>query len=263
MIICACVLPVPVAHAWTWPVDGPVLRPFSFDRAHPYAAGQHRGVDLGAASGTNVLTPAEGGVTFAGTVPTGGKTVSIETPFGYTATLVHLGSIGVTRGTHVTERAVVGTVGPSGVVDLAEPYVYLGLRVTGEDQGYVDPLTFLPARPSVGGPAAQPAPAVLPVVASAPDVAPAPAPAAAEPDAPAADIPAAPAVAESPKAAETVEAPAPAASAAAPAAVAVTKAELPLAATPEAAPAAAIGAAAAPGARVRSKRATTERPPTA
>ena len=51
--LCALVPPVPMAQAWTWPVNGPVLRPFSFDRAHPYAAGQHRGVDLAAPAGTN------------------------------------------------------------------------------------------------------------------------------------------------------------------------------------------------------------------
>jgi hypothetical protein len=85
-------------------------------------------------------------VSFAGTVPTGGKTVSIKTPFGYTATLVHLGSIGVTRGAFVREASVVGTVGPSGVVDLTEPYVYFGTRVTSDPQGYVDPFAFLPPR---------------------------------------------------------------------------------------------------------------------
>ena len=30
------------ASAWTWPASGSVLLPFSFDPAHPYAAGQHR-----------------------------------------------------------------------------------------------------------------------------------------------------------------------------------------------------------------------------
>ena len=148
MILCACALPASVAHAWTWPVNGPVLRPFSFDRAHPYAAGQHRGVDLGAQSGTAVRAPAAGVVSFAGTVPTGGKTVSIQTSAGYTLTLVHLGSIGVQRGAEIAEGAVVGTVGPSGQVDLTEPFVYFGARVTGDDQGYVDPLSLLPARQS-------------------------------------------------------------------------------------------------------------------
>ena len=159
LVICACALPVTGARAWTWPVDGPVLRPFAFDRAHPYAGGQHRGVDLGAPSGSPVLAPAEGIVSFAGTVPTGGKTVSIETPFGYTETLVHLGSIAVVRGALVGEGSVVGTVGPSGVVDLADPYVYFGARTTSDPQGYVDPLALLP--PHV---APRPSPATGPVV---------------------------------------------------------------------------------------------------
>ncbi len=80
--LCALVLPPSAAQAWTWPVDGPLLRPFSFDRAHPYAAGQHRGIDLGAPTGTDVLAPAEGVVTFAGTVPTG--TAANSTPTGTT-----------------------------------------------------------------------------------------------------------------------------------------------------------------------------------
>jgi len=129
-LLFALALPVSAAQAWTWPVDGPVVRPFSFDRAHPYAAGQHRGVDLGAPAGANVLAPAAGLVSFAGTVPGGGKTVSIQTSLGYTAALDHLGSIAVARGSRIAEGAVVGTVGPSGVVDSAEPFVYFGVRAT-------------------------------------------------------------------------------------------------------------------------------------
>ncbi|MDX6413232.1 MAG: hypothetical protein QOH23_642 [Gaiellaceae bacterium] len=154
LLICACALPVSDASAWTWPVAGPVLRPFSFDPAHPYAAGQHRGIDLGAPSGSSVLAPAQGVVSFAGTVPTGGKTVSIQTPFGYTATLVHLGSIGVARGAHVDEGSVVGAVGPSGTAEPGQPYMYFGLRTTSDEQGYVDPLLFMPPR-VVSAPAAE------------------------------------------------------------------------------------------------------------
>jgi Peptidase family M23 len=158
LLLCALALPVSVAQAWTWPVDGPVLRPFVFDRAHPYTAGQHRGLDLGARAGAPVLAPSGGVVKFAGTVPTGGKTVSIETPTGHTATLLHLGSYAVKRGEAVAEGAVVGTVGPSGVTELTEPFVYFGVRTTSDPQGYLDPLTFLPARPAF--PAVPPAEAV-------------------------------------------------------------------------------------------------------
>jgi pyruvate/2-oxoglutarate dehydrogenase complex dihydrolipoamide acyltransferase (E2) component len=172
LLICACALPVSDASAWTWPVAGPVLRPFSFDQAHPYAAGQHRGIDVGAPSGSPVRAPAQGVVSFAGTVPTGGKTVSIQTPFGYTGTLVHLGSIGVTRGEHVDEGSVVGTVGPSGTAEPGEPYVYFGLRTTSDEQGYVDPLTFLPpgvvsAPPPVSAVEQAAAPAAIEAVAAA------------------------------------------------------------------------------------------------
>ena len=42
-----------LAHAWTWPIDGPVLRPFAFG-SDPYAGGQHRGIDVGGALGVVV-----------------------------------------------------------------------------------------------------------------------------------------------------------------------------------------------------------------
>jgi len=101
------------AGAWTWPVDGPVLRPFVFG-GDPYLVGQHRGIDVGASEGTTVVAPAAGLVSFVGTVPGGGAAVTIRTADGYSATLVHLGSVGAVRGTLVDEGAAVGTIGPSG-----------------------------------------------------------------------------------------------------------------------------------------------------
>jgi hypothetical protein len=220
LIVFALALPVSVAQAWTWPVNGPVLRPFSFDRAHPYAAGQHRGVDLGAAAGAPVRAPVDGTVTFSGTVPSGGKTVSIQTPSGYTATLLHLGSIGVTRGASVEEGSVVGTVGPSGTVDLAEPFVYFGVRLTSDEQGYVDPLGLLPPRavpatpleaPQVVGEAAP----EIPVATVEPPAAPA---------VPQVEVPATAAATSSPVASGEVATPAPV-SAAAPSADAAVSGE--------------------------------------
>jgi len=188
LIVCAFALPVSVAKAWTWPVDGPVLRGFSFDRAHPYAGGQHRGLDIGSPAGAQVHAPAAGVVSFAGTVPTGGRTVSIQSPSGYTATLVHLGSIGVKRGESVAEGSAVGTVGPSGVVDLTEPFVYFGVRLTADEQGYVDPLPLLPSRtPPTARPEAPVAAASAPASPAVP-VAP---PIAADPPAPSAQDPSA------------------------------------------------------------------------
>jgi hypothetical protein len=135
----------PGANAWSWPVRGPVLQPFSFDEAHPYAPGQHRGVDIGAdAAGESVIAPAAGTVSFAGTVPTSGKSVTIQTADGYSVTLTHLGSILVAKGVTVAEQDAVGTVGPSGTPELAGPYVHLGIRLTADPNGYLDPLDLLP-----------------------------------------------------------------------------------------------------------------------
>jgi hypothetical protein len=144
------------ALAWTWPVDGPVLRPFTFDPNDPYAGGQHRGIDVGAPSGAPVRAPAAGTVSFAGNVPGGGLTLAVRTADGYSVTLVHLGAIGVARGTTVQEGDVVGSVGPSGEPELAEAYVHLGIRTAADQQGYVDPLSLLPAR-NVAPPADAPA----------------------------------------------------------------------------------------------------------
>ena len=127
-------------------MQGPVLQAFAYDEAHPYASGQHRGIDIGAdAAGEAVVAPAAGTVTFAGTVPTSGKSVTIETADGYSVTLTHLGSILVGKGAAVVERDTIGTIGPSGTAEVEGPYVHLGIRRASDPNGYVDPLGFLPS----------------------------------------------------------------------------------------------------------------------
>ena len=115
---------VPPALAWTWPAAGPVLRPFTLGD-DPYAGGQHRGVDIAAEAGTPIRAPAAGVVSFAGTVPTGGKTITIRTADGYAVTLQRLGSTSVPRALAVGEGDVVG-VGRTG-----DPAV----RLPGRPQG--------------------------------------------------------------------------------------------------------------------------------
>ena len=185
----------PPALAWTWPVDGPVLRPFSLGD-DPYAAGQHRGIDVAAAPGSPVRAPAAGTVSFAGTVPGGGRTLTLLTDDGYAVTLVHLGGIAVTRSAAVAEGAAVGTIGPSGEAEHGEGYVHLGVRVADDPNGYLDPLAFLPGRevapPPAPGPRGDVEAPEAPPPPPAPVTAPAPAPAPAEeaPPAPVAPTPA-------------------------------------------------------------------------
>src|SRR5262249_1292475 len=136
---------VPAAHAWTWPATGPVLATFRYGN-DPYAAGQHRGIDVGAETAAAVAAPRGGVVSFAGSIPTSGLSLTIETADGFPITLVHLGSVAVARGEHVAEGEPVGSIGPSGTAEHDVPYVHLGVRTTGQANGYLDPLSFLPPR---------------------------------------------------------------------------------------------------------------------
>ncbi|MDX6516799.1 MAG: hypothetical protein QOH73_2465 [Gaiellaceae bacterium] len=142
-LVLSALVVVPSASGWSWPVTGQVVQGFNFDRAQPYAAGQQRGIDIAAPPGASVLAPAGGSVTFAGTVPSSGKAIAILSG-AYSVTLTQLGSIAVEKGAAVAEGQTVGTVGPAGIV-------HLGVRVASDDQGYVDPLSLLPAQALPGG----------------------------------------------------------------------------------------------------------------
>jgi hypothetical protein len=110
--------------------------------------------------------------------------VTIQTADGLSVTLTHLGGIEVKKGERVAEGAVVGPIGPSGEPEFERPYVHMGVRVTDDPDGYLDPVTLLPPRaatapppPPPPSPQPQPAPAPVPAPAPAPEPAPAPAPA--------------------------------------------------------------------------------------
>ena len=62
-----------------------------------FAAGQHRGADLGAPAGARVRAACGGRVSFAGRVPGGGRTVSVRCG-ALVATYQHLGRVAVRRG---------------------------------------------------------------------------------------------------------------------------------------------------------------------
>ena len=145
VVLLAALMFAPGASAWAWPVDGPVLRPFVSD-GDPYAGGQHRGIDIAAPTGSDVRSATRGVVAFAGRLPGQGLCLTVRTEDGWSVTFVHLGSIGLPVGTQVGEGDVVGTIGPSGEPEGAEPYVHLGIRLTADPNGYVDPLTLLPPR---------------------------------------------------------------------------------------------------------------------
>src|SRR5579885_3689597 len=194
----------PAAGAWTWPAGGSVLQHFSFDPAHPYAAGEHRGIDVAGTPGEAVLAPRAGSVTFAGSVPGSGRAVTITTDDGYAVSLTHLGSVDVAEHVAVQEGDAIGRVGTGGEGEHPEPYVHLGVRVASQDQGYLDPESFLPPRAAPAAPppvAPAPPPAAGGSASAGGAAASPPAPAQAAPSAPSSAAPAAAAPAAAPPAA--------------------------------------------------------------
>jgi peptidase M23-like protein len=166
------------AGGWTWPVRGPVITSYR-NGSDPYAAGQHRGIDIGAAAGTRVVAAAGGTVTFAGVVGSSGLTVSERTADGrFDLSYLHLSSVAVHRGDSLEAGAVIGAVGTSGRRSAAAPHLHFGVREAGRRTAYRDPLDFLAPPPAGNAPEPAPAPVRVAHPAAA-QSAPAPAPAAA------------------------------------------------------------------------------------
>ncbi|TML98396.1 MAG: M23 family metallopeptidase [Actinobacteria bacterium] len=183
------------APRWRAPVDGPVVARFTYARAHPFGAGQRRGVEFAAAPGSLVIAPCDGRVVFSGRLPRFGAAVSIRCRDGLVATVLELAGASVRRATSVDAGRRLGTVGAGG-------HLRLGARRGSDRFGYRDPLALLappdrpprpalPRRPTLG-PAPRGTPPRLPAPARPPAAAPlrparaafAPAPPAAPRDAP-------------------------------------------------------------------------------
>lgn len=126
----------PQAHTYAWPVRGPVLRPYDPPES-PYAPG-HRGIDIGAASGTPVHAAGAGEVAFAGWVGSG-LFVSIDHPDGVRTTYSWLSSVAVRRGEHVEREALIGASG-TGHPGVSPSHLHFGARIGG---AYIDPLLLL------------------------------------------------------------------------------------------------------------------------
>jgi murein DD-endopeptidase MepM/ murein hydrolase activator NlpD len=130
---------------WVWPVRGEILTGY-LAGAEPYAAGQHRGIDVAAPIGEPVAAATAGTVRFAGVVGTSGLTVSIRTADGrFDTSYLHLSSAAVRAGERVTAGQAVGAAGTSGRSSTTAPHLHFGVRVAGSDHAYRDPLDLLPS----------------------------------------------------------------------------------------------------------------------
>jgi hypothetical protein len=148
----------PARAAWTWPVSGEVITPYR-NGDDPYAAGQHRGIDIAATPGTPVVAAVAGEVRFAATAGTSGLTVSIRTADArYDTSYLHLSEVAVREAQTVAAGERIGAVGTTGRRSAERAHLHFGVRDAGSHHAYHDPLGFLPP-PPVPSPRPAPAPA--------------------------------------------------------------------------------------------------------
>jgi murein DD-endopeptidase MepM/ murein hydrolase activator NlpD len=104
---------------------------FTRARMHPvlHVMRAHLGVDYRAPVGAPVIAVASGTVTGAGWRGGGGRTVSVRHASGYESYYLHLSSISVRRGQHVSQGQLLGRVGQSGLA--TGPHLDYRLRRNG------------------------------------------------------------------------------------------------------------------------------------
>jgi hypothetical protein len=149
-----------------------VTERFAIDHRDPFARGQHRGIELATRPGRRVRAACAGRVTFAGTVPGSGRTLS-ERCGPYSVTYTRLATTSARDGESLRAGERIGTAGPR---------LHLGVRRADQPDGYLDPLLLLPTTslpsPPPAAPAARrgpkeaPPPPTLPAVHGAPKRAP-------------------------------------------------------------------------------------------
>ncbi len=110
---------------------------FSYSRLHPIlnVRRAHLGIDYAAPIGAPVVAVSNGVVSRAGFAGGAGRLVSIRHASGYESVYMHLSSLAVRAGQHVSQGDVVGRVGSSGLS--TGPHLDYRLRKNGV---YVNPL---------------------------------------------------------------------------------------------------------------------------
>jgi murein DD-endopeptidase MepM/ murein hydrolase activator NlpD len=110
---------------------------FSTSRRHPILGYNraHNGVDYSAPTGAPVVSVAPGTVMLAGWTGGGGRTVRVRHNNGYESEYLHLSSLEVRAGQHVSQGDLVGKVGATGLA--TAPHLHYGLRRHGS---YLNPV---------------------------------------------------------------------------------------------------------------------------
>lgn len=109
-------------------------------RMSPYAGRikMHEGLDIGASTGTPIVAPADGVITFSGAKPGFGNFVQIDHGYGVETIFGHASTLSVKKGQKVFRGDKIATVGNTGYS--TGPHVHYEVRVNGTP---VDPLYYV------------------------------------------------------------------------------------------------------------------------
>ena len=126
---------------WVRPCSFPgITSPFGY-RESPTAGAStyHQGVDLDTGTGWPVVAARAGTVSIAGWGKAAGNYVQINHHDGFTSIYMHLSSIGVSAGQHVSAGQYIGATGSTGVS--TGDHLHFGIALNGV---YVNPCSYVP-----------------------------------------------------------------------------------------------------------------------
>ena len=123
-----------------WPVIGRISSGFGDTRLSSSSGGTrpHMGIDIPAPSGTPVVAPADGLVSFAGREAEYGRLICLDHGHGYSTMFGHLKDLFVQTGDKVKRGQTIGTVGTSG--KSTGPHLHYEVRINGNP---VNPARYL------------------------------------------------------------------------------------------------------------------------
>ncbi|NEQ29006.1 MAG: M23 family metallopeptidase, partial [Microcoleus sp. SIO2G3] len=126
----------PVFNGYRWPARGVITSNYGWRWGR-----MHRGIDIGAPTGTPVSAAASGEVVFAGWNSGGyGNMVDIRHPDGSMTRYAHNSRILVRRGQQVEQGQQISAVGSTG--NSTGPHLHFEVHPQG--QGAVNPIALLP-----------------------------------------------------------------------------------------------------------------------